>query len=284
MSAEIIRIDGRAAGELSVLDRGLQYGDGLFETIACLNGRPRLLPAHLARLDAGCARLAIASDLAAIGREVRQLADGCPRAVVKVLVTRGAAHARGYAPSAAGKATRVTLRYPWPADDPAMATQGVRVRIADLRLGENPALAGIKHLCRLEQVLARAEWQDPQVHEALMFSSSGALVSGTHSNVFLVKSGTLLTPRLDRAGVSGVMRGCVLALASDSGPQAVEARLTDEDLQAADEIFLTNALHGILPVRELAGATRGPGPVTRALQARLAAHLQAHESDGVSRG
>jgi 4-amino-4-deoxychorismate lyase len=278
-----MRVDGREASAISVLDRGLQYGDGLFETIACVDGRPRLLPAHLERLGAGCARLFLAVDLALVASEVRALAAGAARAVVKVLVTRGTALARGYAVSAE-KATRITLRYPWPAENRSMAEEGVRVRLAQLRLGENPALAGLKHLNRLEQVLARAEWQDPSIHEALMFSSSGALVSGVSSNVFLVKDGALLTPRIERAGVRGVMRGCVMGLAREAGMAVTEAQLTARDLDAAQELFLTNALSGLLPVRELAGAARAVGPVSRALKTRLQAHLAQAGAQEVRRG
>ena len=101
------------------------------------------------------------------------------------------------------------LRYP--PGRSARRREGVRVRLGELRLGENPALAGLKHLNRLEQVLARLEWSDPGIAEALLFSSSGALVSGSMSNVFLVHGGRLATPRLDRCGVAGVMREVVLA-------------------------------------------------------------------------
>ena len=115
-----------------------------------------------------------------------RLAGESPRSIIKVLLTRGAALARGYAPSGAEPPTRVTLRYAWPEEDASLAHEGVRVRVARTRLGENPALAGIKHCNRLEQVLARAEWTDPTIAEALLYSSSGALISGTMSNVFLV--------------------------------------------------------------------------------------------------
>lgn len=268
---EVARVDGREAHHVSVLERGLHYGDGLFETIACLGGQPRFLERHLARLGDGCGRLGIPfSDFAALAREVRSLAAGTARAIVKVLITRGAALTRGYAPSGGGHATRITLRYAWPADDPLLAERGVRVRIATLRLGENPALAGLKHCNRLEQVLARAEWNDPDVSESLMFSSSGALVSGTMANVFVVRDATLLTPRLDRCGVDGVMRAVVLATAAAAGVAAEQRVLVAEDLASAQEIFLTSALIGIRPVRELQGRPVTVGPVTRRLQAQLA--------------
>lgn len=273
LAPEVVRVDGREARAVSALDRGLHYGDGLFETIACRERRPRLLGRHLARLEAGCRRLALSCDLAAVAAEVRELAAGSGRAIVKVLVTRGAATARGYAPSGTEHPTRIALRYAWPQDDARLAQDGVRVRLAATRLGENPALAGLKHCNRLEQVLARAELRDADFAEALMFSSGGRLISGTMSNVFLVRQGRLVTPRLDTCGVAGVMRAAVLEAAASAGIAAAEDALGAAELQQAEEIFLTNALIGVRPVRELDGAPRAVGPVTRALQAQLSAVL-----------
>lgn len=266
-----MRIDGRADGVLAPLERGLHYGDGLFETIACLEGRPRLLGRHLERLAHGCERLGIGfPGREALGREILAVAGEAQRAVVKVLLTRGAAVARGYAVAGSERPTRVTLRYRWESEDPALARDGVRVRIAQLRLGENAHLAGLKHLNRLEQVEARREWSDPDIAEALMFSSSGRLVSGVMSNVFLVEAGRVRTPRLDRCGVAGIMRAAVLRAAARLGIAAGEAALEAGDLARAHEIFLTSALIGVRPVRELAGRAVAPGPVTRALQQALA--------------
>ena len=268
---EATRINGRAARSVSLLDRGLHYGDGLFETIACIAGRARFLDRHLKRLADGCARLAMPPlDAAGLRREVEKLAAGAARSVIKLLVTRGAAVSRGYGLTGREQPTRVALRYRWPADDPALARDGVRVRIASLQLGENPALAGIKHCNRLEQVLARAEWTDTGITESLLFSSSGALISGTMTNVFLVHDSRLLTPRVDRCGVAGVMRAVVLDLAARAGIAAEECVLEAHHLAQAHEVFLTSALKGIRPVRELDGRVLAPGPVTRALQAHLA--------------
>jgi 4-amino-4-deoxychorismate lyase len=282
---ELVLIDGQPVAvpgaSVPVLERGLHYGDGLFETIGCTDGQPRLLERHLRRLSQGCERLGLdAGDGATLMREVSELASSSSRAVIKLLLVRGAALARGYALAGGERTRRIALRYAWPAEDTAGKEEGIRVRLARLRLGENPALAGIKHCNRLEQVLARREWTDPQIAEALMFSSSGALVSGTMSNVFLVRGSKLLTPLIDRCGVAGVMRGLVLEIAAAAGIAAEQCRLDAADLAAAEELFLTNALTGIRPVRELEGARRAPGPVTRDLQARLAAHFAAAAKRG----
>ena len=268
VAPERVLVNGAEATQVSALDRGLHYGDGLFETLGCIAGRPRFLTLHLKRLAAGCARLQLpAPDLAAIATELSALAAPCERAIVKLILTRGPARARGYGFAGAEEATRITLRYPWPVPP---EEGGVRVRIATLTLSENPATAGIKHLNRLEQVLARAEWRDPAIAEALLFSRSGALVSGTMSNVFLVREGTLLTPRLDLCGVEGVMRQVVLGAAGECTIGARECVLQRADLAAAEEIFLTNALSGIRRVGELEGRTLTGAAVTRRLQAALA--------------
>ncbi|MGB6605062.1 MAG: aminodeoxychorismate lyase [Steroidobacteraceae bacterium] len=273
-----IAVNGLEQGAVSALERGLHYGDGLFETIACVGGRARFLSLHLARLRRGCTRLHILFRHAdALRSEIEALAAPVCRAIVKVLVTRGPAVERGYRVTGAEEATRVTLRYRWPQEDPAEA--GVRVRLAALRLAENPLLAGLKHLNRLEQVLARHEWSDPGIAEALMLDVSGNLVSGVMSNVFLVQNGRLRTPRVDRCGVAGVMREVVMREAPAAGIVLEETQLRPDDLMQASEVFLTSALIGIRPVRALEGRVWAPGPVTRAVQERVAALLAAGGDD-----
>ncbi len=270
-------LDGRAALEPSplVLDRGLHFGDGLFETIACRHGRPRFLADHLARLTEGCERLAIPfRAFPALQAEIGALAGGAERALLKVLVTRGAATARGYAPQGNERPSRLILRYAWPPEDPRAEAEGVAVRIADLELGENPRLAGLKHLNRLELVLARAELRGSAFAEALLLSSSGRLVSGTMTNVFVVLGSEIMTPRLDRCGVAGIMRRVVMRAAAEEGLVVQEAPLGRADVDSAHEIFLTNARIGIWPVRAVQSRELVPGPITRRLQQRLRPWLE----------
>jgi 4-amino-4-deoxychorismate lyase len=265
-----VRVDGEPTRLLDALDRGLHYGDGLFETIACRTAQPRFLDLHLERLAQGCARLAIAlPDLAQLAAQIRALAATRPDCIIKVIVTRGSATARGYGAGGDERSRTVLLQYEWPPEDPACWRHGVAVRTARGRLGENPALAGLKHLNRLEQVLIRGEWTDPAIAEALVFSSSGWLVSGTMSNVFLVREGRIMTPAISAAGVRGVMRRVVMREAQRAGFDTLETTLDAAALTAAEELFLTNARWGIWPVRSLDGAARAVGPVTRQLQHAL---------------
>ena len=256
-----------SSGGISPLDRGLHFGDGLFETIACRGGRARFLSLHLDRLTSSCERLKIAlGDVAIVRQEIEHAASGAAVSLIKLIVTRGAAVARGYAPSGKESATRVLLRYAWPQEDTTAWTDGVRVEVARMRLGENAALAGMKHLNRLEQVLARSEVPGTEAAELLLFSSSGRLISGTMSNVFIVRHGRLVTPRIDVCGVAGVMRRVVLREAAKAGVVADEGVLSEGDLQGADEVFATNARIGIWPVRAIGSRSLEPGAVTRRVQ------------------
>lgn len=272
---DCVRVNGRPDREVSAFDRALHFGDGVFETLACRKGRARFLSLHLERLRLGCARLQLdAGDFEAIRAEIRELAAVAAEAIIKVLLTRGTAVARGYGVTGREKATRVTFRYGWPQETPGLQRDGIRARTAALRLGENPALAGLKHCNRLEQVLARREWTDPSIAEALLFSSSGKLVSGTMSNVFVVESSVVRTPRVDLCGVAGVMRRVVMREAARCGIEVREEVLGVDDLHRAEEIFLTNARIGIWPVRVLDDRTLPPGRMTPRLQEILAPLLE----------
>ena len=260
---------------LSPYDRGLHFGDGLFETIACLNGKARFLSLHLERLSQGCERLRInLGDVEPVRHEVQQVAAAADEALVKLIVTRGEAVARGYGWAGTEVATRFVLQYPLPPENTTAVRDGIRASVATLRYGENEALAGMKHLNRLEQVVARSEVPAEQAAELLVFSSSGTLVSGTMSNVFLVRHGHLLTPRLDRCGVAGVMRRVVIREAAADGIAVHEAALDADDLAGAEEVFVTNARIGIWPVRTLDSREIGVGALTRRLQTCLAPLLE----------
>jgi 4-amino-4-deoxychorismate lyase len=263
----LVQIDGQDATGIDVLDRALHYGDGLFETIACRRGQARFLDLHLQRLAAGCTALGIPyARFPALAAQIRNVAARQSDGIIKLILTRGSATARGYGAQGDEVARTVLLQYQWPPADPACWEQGVAVRTARGRVGENPALAGIKHLNRLEQVLIRGEWTDPAIHEALVFSSSGQLVSGTMSNVFLVRDAQIMTPAITTAGIRGVMRRVVLDGARHGGLAVTETALDGAALGAAEEIFLTNARIGIWPVRALDGHERAVGPLTRRLQ------------------
>jgi 4-amino-4-deoxychorismate lyase len=260
---------------LSAFDRGLHFGDGLFETIACRNGTARFLELHLERLVRSCERLRInLGDAGVVRRELQATAARAGGALLKLIFTRGDAVARGYGWSGTEVATRVVFLYPLPPENAAAVRDGIRVRTARLRYGENEQLAGMKHLNRLEQVLARSEASAEDAAELLVYSSSGHLASGTMSNVFLVQDGQIRTPRMDRCGVAGVMRRAVMREASVLGLAVDESLLTAEDVARSGEIFVTNARIGIWPVRSLDDREIGVGAITRRLQEHMVPLLE----------
>lgn len=255
-------VNGAPGHTLAALDRGLAYGDGLFETIRFVQGRSPLWPRHMQRLRDGAARLRLpAPDVLQLESEAAAVSQGMEHAVVRITVTRGVGE-RGYAPPASPVPTRVVAAF----DAPPMAgpayRDGIRVRWCETRLAAQPRLAGIKHLNRLEQVLARAEWSDAAIAEGLMLDLDGNVVSATMANLFAVVDGELSTPRLDRCGVAGVARAEVLA----THPDARVANLSVDALRRATEVFLSSSVRGILPVQAVGDTVYGPGPVTRALQ------------------
>ena len=260
-------VDGQPAAAVPVTDRGLQYGDGVFTTIAVRDGTPLLWPRHLARLQDDAARLGItcpAPDL--LAREVSALCAGVSRATLKVMLTR-LATTRGYAYDSGACRRLLTL---WRRTvDPAAAQDGVVARWCHHRLSRNVALAGIKHLNRLEQILARAEW-GKEYAEGLMQDTEGHVVEGTMSNLFMVKHGALLTPDVAACGVAGVMRAVVCERAAALSIPARIDTFTPADAQDADELFLTNSVIGIWPIRRLESTEYPLGPITRALQAAIA--------------
>jgi len=262
-------IDGKPNNCLSPADRGLAYGDGVFETIAAPGGRVRRFERHFERLSASCNRLGIACP----GREdieadIASLLSSSQDAVIKVIVTRGGG-GRGYRPPDGATPTRLTGVFGWPAYPRKYYSDGVRAIHCSIRLGENAALAGLKHLCRLEQVLAQREIAASGAEEGLMRASSGDVIAGSMSNVFAVIDGKLCTPELDRCGVAGVMRREILDIAEAGGVAVQERRIELSEIEVADELFFCNAVFGIWPVRVLGDVAFDVGKLTQSLMEQL---------------
>lgn len=262
-------INGKIQAAVAVDDRGLQYGDGVFETIAVANAVPLCLDEHFSRLREGCERLSIpAPALSTLRDEVAAVIGSSPRAVLKIILTRGEG-GRGYAPPAETRPNRIIALYPWPGYPPENATAGVRLRFCRRRYGINPALAGIKHLNRLEQILARGEWQDKAIAEALVMDLDDNVIEGTMSNFFMIKDNALLTSDLHACGVRGVIRQKIISLAAGLDLAVHEQAVSAKCLRQADEIFLCNSLIGVWPARMLEDRPFKPGPITRRISQAL---------------
>jgi 4-amino-4-deoxychorismate lyase len=240
-------INGRRSTRIDSRDRGLQYGDGLFETMRIRRGEVRFLDQHLERLFAGCRRLRIAGPPGAeLRRELEHIAGRRKEGVLKLIVTRGVSSLRGYRPTGRERCTRILALHPLPSA--ALTASPVRIRLCATPLGINPGLAGLKTLNRLESVLARAEWNSERIWEGLMRDVDENIVCGTMSNLFVRSGFTLVTPVLDRCGVAGVMRRWILENAGDMALRPSERRVRWQDLREADEVFVTNAVVGLKSV------------------------------------
>ena len=248
MSTEpLVLVDGLPTRSLSPLDRGLAFGDGVFRTLRMVAGEPVWWPDHYEKLVADCRQLGLTGPARVEWeQDIAWVAARQPDAVLKLIVTRGVGP-RGYRVPEMPLPTRIVTASPLPDfPDPVLAT-GAVLRLCDLRLGHQPRLAGAKHLNRLENVLARMEWDDPDIDEGVLLDSDGLVISGVMSNLFLRRDGVWLTPSLRQCGVAGVTRGRLISIL-----MAREGKLSLDDLMRADTVLLSNSLIRLRWVARLA--------------------------------
>jgi len=266
-------INGETTALLPVSDRGLQYGDGLFETLAVIDGEPRQWRRHMARLAKGCRALQLPlpdSDL--LLAEAIQLCRDESQAVLKLIITRGSG-GRGYRYADEIGATRILSIHPWPDYPSHYYQQGATLTLCETPLGINPRLAGIKHLNRLEQVLARNEWRGSDIQEGVMCDVEGNVIEGTMSNLFIIEGERLITPDLSLCGVEGVVREAVLEIARQCAIQTSIELVSVERLKAASACFITNSLIGLWPVRRLDDINYAQGEISQDLIQTLKAAI-----------
>ena len=244
-------VNGKRSNSISIRDRGLLYGDGVFRTLRVFEHRAQLWPLHYQKLHHDCTALGITCpDFALLSGELDSLLDQHPAAVMKLIVTRGEG-ARGYAPTKSAPPTHLWDIAPLPDYPDDYAACGIKVQVCRLRLGQQPRLAGIKHLNRLENVLAAAECNDAGMAEGLLLDTQNNVIEGTRSNLFLVSQGELVTPDLSNCGVAGVQRDRVMAWASRQNRPVQVREVKLEEVMHADELFLLNSIIGLWPIREL---------------------------------
>jgi 4-amino-4-deoxychorismate lyase len=234
-----------------------------------LQGTPQHWARHYEKLASDCAAIALCCPDEPLLREDLQRACGSKGSfAIKIIVSRGPGE-RGYAYSEKTAPTRVVLSGALPNYPQTYAQEGVRVRRCRLKLAHQPALAGVKHLNRLENVLARAEWTDPDIQEGILCDVEDNVIGGTMTNLFVVKNAQLATPSLQRCGVAGVTRDRVIAAAARHGVPCQVKSLSWSEVVAADEIFVVNSLAAIWPVRAIDGKTSACGALTKAAQGWL---------------
>lgn len=262
-------VNGQSQDTLDLSDRALHYGDGAFETLRVENGRAAHWNRHLLRLRKTCEFLKIPLNIKSLENEVKVfLMDVKDTCILKIIVSRGSG-GRGYRPPEMSQPRRILSLHPLSAEYALLPQIGVRLMRCQHPASENPVLAGIKHLNRLDQVLASMELSANYL-EGLMLTSGGKVVEGTRSNVFLVRDGRMLTPLLASSGVAGIMRDIILECCEAHGIDVDIRDFDIEELQKADEIFVCNSVMGIWPVIEWRDGndrrTLQPGPLTRLVQ------------------
>ena len=247
----MILVDGLPATAVPADDRGFTYGDGVFRTLAMRNGRAYWWPQQYAKLAADCSALYITPPAEAdLLQDIQHIAAQLPDCALRITVTRGSG-GRAYAVPENPQSRRVVSANPFPEYPPHWPEQGISIRVCELRLAAQPRLAGIKHLNRLENVLARAEWNDPAIAEGLLLDEASDVIEGTRCNVFIVEDDALVTPDLSRCGVAGVTRDLVIAAASRQGLHCRIAPVSRQRLETATAVFLVNSLIGVWPVAAL---------------------------------
>ncbi len=259
-------LNGSQAVAIAIDSRGLQYGDGLFETIAIRNGNPRLWDNHVDRLQAGCARLDLeCPDLDACHELI--VSNSRDRGTAKIVVAARPGQ-RGYGRSS--RSTDVMVRVfenePLPAD---FYRAGIVTTVCNTRLAVGSPVAGLKTLNRIEQVLARNEPGIAECFEGIMCDIDGNVICGTMSNVFAIRDNVIFTPSLDRCGVAGVMRRHVIDTLRVTGHTIKKSAV---EFDNADELFVCNSQFGVLPVRQCDAWSWPVGPVTSGIADTLANH------------
>lgn len=272
-------INGQVDACLSISDRGLAYGDGVFETMRCQGHRLPLWRAHLERLLSSCDRLFIKVDKRQLEAQVQTMLEQIGAAteladrtgIVKIIVTRGEG-GKGYrAPAPEDTAANTVIQYLPYVDQPECVESGVSLALCSQPLSANSALAGIKHLSRLEYVLAAHSMAPGFEGLGLLLGEQQQVIECLHHNIFICREGRLLTPLLTQYGVEGVMRRWIIEVgAPQLGIAVEEQNLALSDLYRAEEVFICNAVRGVWPVSGLAQNCWSPGTITRRIQAQIA--------------
>jgi 4-amino-4-deoxychorismate lyase len=247
-----ILINGIAAEYVSATDRGLHYGDGLFETIACTGAHPVFIEQHLERMQQGAQRLDIPfPDRQLLLQDINVLLANRSSAnsVIKLILTRGQGQ-RGYRYDRQQIPTRLCMLSDLPDHVAHWQLLGLKACFCKTRASINPQLAGIKSLNRLENVLASNELGN-DYDEGFLADSDGNVIEGTMTNLFAVQDGVLVTPDLSRSGIHGVMREHILDIARNADIKVETRPLTPHELMQAEEIFVSNSVIGLCVVKQL---------------------------------
>jgi 4-amino-4-deoxychorismate lyase len=237
-------VNGQFKDSLPVSDRGLQYGDGVWETLLISSGKIILLDEHLKRLQWGCNRLNIIGlDKTILRQEISLISKDIRNCILKIIITRGSG-GRGYSAQGLNSPTRILSLHGIPNTIDHYRNSGINICYCTTQLSHNPQLSGFKTLNCLQQVLARSELTD-DYQEGIVSDIRGHIIEGTMSNLFLIIGEQVITPRLTHCGIRGIMRAYIVKLLANKNINFVERCVSMQDIENANRLFFTNSVIGL---------------------------------------
>ena len=255
-------INGKFLKTVSVLDRGLSYGHGLFETMSWRHLREldsfgvEFWNRHLKRLSASSLKMKIKMPSKEILNNYKDkiikksINLGFNEGVLKIIITRGVG-GRGYKYEKDIEPTIIFLSFPKVRIDESFFKKGVNLRFCKSPIFVNHQLSGIKHLNRIDSVMARSEWQNKEFFDGVLLDDSKNIIDGTMTNIFFSKNNILYTPDLKKSGINGIMRQVVIEKSKIFFNSVHEIQINKKNLKLYDEMFITNSIIKILPVKKL---------------------------------
>lgn len=271
-------LNGERATNIAIQDRSYHYGDGCFTTAKVCYGEVCHWQAHWQRISHTCQALMLnVPEKAHLERMIAQsLAEfkDLPELGLKILLSRSPG-GRGYAPDPAAPTEVMIQVFDYPKAYPQMQAEGIRMELSNIKLADNPMLAGLKHNNRLEQILVKTDLakqnqsilsQDKHFDDAVVLDIHEHVIEASSANLFWVTDGAVYTPSLERAGVSGIAREQIIQTCLAHNILLKIGDFSFDTLKSSDEIFISNALHAIVPVIALQEKTFPIGKLTRQLQ------------------
>jgi 4-amino-4-deoxychorismate lyase len=250
--AQSYLINGSFDATISPFDRGFAYGDGVFRTMVMRDAQPEHWPQHYQKLVADCAAINIVCPSAEqLMSDLQQLfLPDNELAVAKIIITRGEGN-RGYTPPAITAPTRVVTKSAMPQYAEERFNEGVNLIVCETRLAVQPKLAGVKHLNRLENVLARMECSNPDLAEGIMLDTENNVIECTAANIFARFGDVLITPSLAQCGIAGITRQRIINVAFMLSLKTREETFDLAHLLKADEVIICSSLYGAWQVRSI---------------------------------
>ena len=259
---QVVLINGEELSEVSIFSRNFQFGDGLFETCIGRDGKILFWSKNFDRLNFGCEKLNINKISESIWlHDIKRALNLFTKKhfILKLILSRGNS-LRGYGYKDDIEPTRVVIISEM---QKSKVNKVFSLEYSKSGYHSNPKLAGIKHCNRLEQILARSSLSS---NEAIMLDEKENVISVTQGNIYFIFENTLLTPKLDRCGVIGSRRSLILELARSIKLDAMESDISMDQIQKADEVFISNSVIGIQPISSIEGNKLSLNPLTEKIQ------------------